>query len=107
MKRGKEVYLLPKTRLGKLSIGLIIAFFLLLITSMLIVASGQEGGETIFDNLWISIPMISGVICAIASFITGIISIIRKKERAILVFISTAIGLLVLWFVIGEILVPH
>ena|SRR3989338_3379077 len=106
MKRGK-IYFLPKTTLGKWSFGLIISFFLLLICTTLIVSSGQEGGETIFDNLLISIPMLAAGLCAIASFITGIISIIKHKERSILVYISTFIGLLVLWFVIGELLVPH
>ena len=107
MKKEKKIYLLPKTSLGKLSIGLIIAFFLLLILTMFIVSTGQTGGETIFDNLFISIPMISAAISAIASFFIGIISIIKKKERSIIVYISILIGLLVLWFVIGEILVPH
>ncbi|MEK6906651.1 MAG: hypothetical protein AABW81_03450 [Nanoarchaeota archaeon] len=107
MKKDKKIYFLPKTYLGKWTVGLIIAFFLFLILAMLIVASGQEGGETIFDNLLISIPMILAVVSAIASFITGIISIIWKKERGILIFISAIIGLLILWFVLGEILVPH
>lgn len=98
---------LPKTVLGKWSMGLIIAFFLFLIIGILVVSTGQEGGKTIFDNLYISIPMLSAGACAVASFITGIISIIWKKERGILVFISSIIGLLVLWFVAGEILVPH
>ena len=107
MKKEKRIYLLPKTVLGKWSIELILAFFLLLITGMIVVATGQEGGETIFDNLFISIPMITAAICGIASFFTGIISIIWKKERCILIFISSIIGLLILWFIIGEIIVPH
>ena len=107
MKKEKNIYLLPKTKLGKWSIGLIVAFFLFLIIGMIVVSTGQTGGETIFDNLYISIPMISAVISAIASFFTGIISIIWKKERGILIFISTIIGLLILWFIVGEISVPH
>jgi len=108
MKKEKTTrFFIPSTILGKWSIGLIIAFFLLLITGIFVVATGQTGGETIFDNLLISIPMILAAISAIASFFTGIISIIRKKERCIFVFISTLIGLFVLWFVIGEILLPH
>ncbi len=103
MEKKKRIYLLPKTVLGKWAIGLILAFFLFLIIGMTVVATGQIGGNTIFDNLYISIPMLSAGICAIASFITGIISIIWKKERSILIFISSIIGLVILWFVIGEI----
>jgi len=103
-----KVSFLPKTKLGKWSMWLIVAFFLLLATGIAVVSVfKQEGGETFFDNLWISIPMLNAVASAIAAFITGIIAIIKNKERSILVIITTVIGLLVLWFVVGEILVPH
>ncbi|OGY24460.1 MAG: hypothetical protein A2172_04920 [Candidatus Woykebacteria bacterium RBG_13_40_15] len=103
-----KVTFLPKTTLGKWSVGLVVLFFLLLATGMTAVSVfKQEGGETIFDNLWISIPMLSAGAAAIAALITGIISIWKSKERAILVFVATLIGLLVLWFIIGEILAPH
>ena len=67
----------------------------------------QEGGKTFFDNLWISIPMLGAGAAAITAFFTGIIAIVRNKERSILVILGALIGLLVLWFVVGEILVPH
>ena len=98
----------PKTRLGKWSVGLIIAFFLLLAAGGTVVSVfSQEGGETFLDNLWISAPMLSGAGSAIAALFAGIVAIWKQKERAILVFLSSLIGLLVLWFVLGEILVPH
>ena len=68
---------------------------------------GQEGGETFFDNLWISIPMLGAGASAIAAFIAGIIAIIKNKERSVLVFISSLVGLLVLFFVLGEVFSPH
>ena len=100
--------ILPQTTLGKWSVGLAIAFVLLLASGMVVVQGfGQEGGETFLDNLWISIPMLSAGASAIAAFFTGMASIWKQKERAILVFIVSLIGLIVLWFVVGEILVPH
>ena len=103
-----KVTFIPRTSLGKWSVGLIVAFFLLLATGMTVVSVfHQTGGETFFDNLWISIPMLSAGACAIAAFFTGALSIWKSKERSILVFVASLIGLLVLWFVIGEILVPH
>jgi len=99
---------MPKTTLGKWSVGLIAAFFLLLATGITVVSVfKQEGGETFFDNLWISIPMLGAGASTIAAFITGIIAIIKNKERSILVIITTLFGLLVLWFVAGEIVSPH
>ena len=102
------IKILPQTTLGKWSVGLIIAFFLLLATGMFVVqVLRQEGGETFFDNLWISITMLGAGACAIAALFTGIISIWRYKERSVFVFIATLMGFFVLWFVLGEIIVPH
>lgn len=99
---------MPETKVGKWAVGLIVAFFLLLATGMIVVSVfKQEGGETFLDNLWISIPMLGAGAAAIAALITGVIGIIKSKERSILVFIASLTGLLVLWFVLGEILVPH
>ena len=99
---------MPKTHLGKWSVGLIIAFFLLLATGMFVVSVlGQEGGETFFDNLWIGIPMLGSGASATAAFFTGTISVIKNKERSVFVFASSLIGFLVLVFVLGEILSPH
>jgi len=95
--------ILPTTRLGKWSCGLIMTFFLLLVLVVIIVnVFNQEGGKTFFDNLFISIPMLSAVTAAIAASITGIISMWKHKERSVLVFLATAIGFLVLFFVLGE-----
>ena len=108
MEKGKHKYLVPSSRLGKLSIWLIILFFLLLIISSIVVKiQGPIANQTFFSNPILSIPMLLAGVCAISSFFTGIIGIIWKKERCIFVFISSLIGLLVLWFVAGEILLPH
>ncbi|OGY25560.1 MAG: hypothetical protein A2Z24_01735 [Candidatus Woykebacteria bacterium RBG_16_44_10] len=99
---------MPKTTLGKWSAGLIIAFFLLLATGMIVVSVfKQEGGETFLDNLWISIPMLGAGAVAIAAFFTGVVAIVRNKERSVFVFLAALIGLLVLIFVLGEFLSPH
>jgi hypothetical protein len=98
---------LPRTALGKWSNGLAAGLILFYVVAMLVVASGQPGGETYFSALAISIPMTLAGICGISAFFTGVISIIRSKERAILVFITTLIGLFVLAFIIGEFASPH
>src|SRR3989344_4200155 len=97
---------LPRTKLGKRSLILIICFFLFLIIAHILIATGQEGGETFLDNLYISVPMLLAALSALSAFVTGIISII-KKERAILVYLSTLIGFLILIFLIGEFIFPH
>ena len=100
--------ILPQTKLGKWSVGLAIAFFGLLATGMFEVqVLGQQGGKTFFDNAMLSIPMLGAGASIVAAFFTGVASIWKQKERAILVFLATLLGLIGLWFLVGEILVPH
>ena len=98
---------MPRTLLGKWSVGLIITFFLLFAALIFFAASGQERGDTYFSNLTLAIPGLGAGAAGILAFFTGIIGITRSKERSVLVFVAAAIGLLVLLSVLGEILVPH
>ena len=98
---------IPKTHLGQWSIWLITVFIVLFIVFQILVASGQRGGATFFSNLALSIPMLIAVITGILAFFTGIIGIIKNKERSVLVFSSTIIGFFILVFVSAEILFPH
>ena len=43
----------------------------------------------------------------LAALVTGLISIIKGRERSILVFLATLIGLFALLFLFGEFLFPH
>ena len=100
--------LMPKTRLGRWSVGLVIAFFLFLATGIFVISrQGPRLDETFFDNPAASIPMLWAVFSAIAAFFAGIISIFKYKERSIAVFVAAVIGLFVMVFLLGEILVPH
>jgi hypothetical protein len=106
-KRKVRNLFIPTTVLGKWSVGLLIIFFLLFVLLQLLVFLGQRGGNTLTDNLFLAILGILMAISGIAAFFTGIISIIKSKERSILVFLATIIGFLILFFVAGEIMVPH
>ncbi|NIT04412.1 hypothetical protein GTO10_05950 [Candidatus Saccharibacteria bacterium] len=99
--------ILPSTPLGKWTVGLTAFFFLLFGTFQLLVASGQRGGATFFSNPLLAIPGLLMGISGIAAFFTGAFSVVRSKERSILVFLATLFGLFVLIFVLGEILYPH
>jgi hypothetical protein len=102
-----NVHFKPKTTPGKWSVGLIMIFVVLLASFQLLVASGQRGGETFFSNLILTIPMLIAGISGVSAFATGLIGIIRSRERSIAVYLATLIGLLVLLFVLGEIAFPH
>ncbi len=101
------VCFMPKTTSGKWSVALFIAFIVLLVSFQFLVASGQRGGETFFSNLALAIPMLIAGISGVSAFVTGLIGVIRSRERSVIVYLAVAIGLLVLLWGLAEIIFPH
>lgn len=97
----------PKTNLGKWTVGLIIAFFIFLAVFFMFVNLGERGGMAFCSNLKLCLPMVTAAIFGILSFFTGIVGIIRKKERSMLVYLSTLLGGFVLFWVFSEVMSPH
>lgn len=98
---------MPKTRLGKWSVGLIIAFFALLFAGRLVAAATGGGGETFYDNIPLSLTMLSAVLSSVAAFVVGLVAVIKKRERSVLVYLAMLIGFLLLGFVFGELFGPE
>lgn len=104
----------PDTHTGRWSLWLIIAmplFFLLgsLFTNTLY-ASTPSGDSILLDIALrpaLSLFMLSGMAAGVLAFFSGLLAIIRDKERSIFVFASTLIGSLMVLFLIGEIVFPH
>ena len=86
-----RITILPKSALGWWSVGLCVAFFLFF-------GLGEEiwslnnYSSVVLDHTITIITM--GI--AAAAFVTGLISIVKRKQGAILVFLSTAIGLAIM-----------
>ncbi|MFC1929728.1 hypothetical protein ACFLW6_02520 [Chloroflexota bacterium] len=55
----------------------------------------------------LTIPILLAGAAGVLSFLTGIIGVIRNRERSILVFLAMLVGLFVLLFSIGEVAFPH
>ncbi|MFC1640719.1 hypothetical protein ACFL2D_01570 [Patescibacteria group bacterium] len=68
-------------------------------------------GDTIFSDIGsrpgVAVPMLAGFASGIVAFILGLIAIVKKEERAILVFASTIIGALLIVFLAAEVVLPH
>ena len=102
------VFIMPKTLFGKWAVRFVVAFILLLATGIFVASNqGPRADQTFLDNPILSIPMLSAGAAGILAFFCAIISIIRYKERSILVILAVVIGFLVLDFVLGEFLFPH
>jgi len=109
-----NIRFLPKTKLGKWSIGLIIATFILFFLGRLFhltIYASVPSGESILRDIVIrpgvGLSMLSGFATGIIAFIFGFISLIKNRENSILVFISAGIGSLLFLLLAGEILFPH
>jgi len=105
---------IPKTKLGKWSVGLAAAmpvlFFIGMSFTTLLYESVPAGGTILKDiavRPVLALTMLSGMVSGISAFVTGLIAIIRQKERAILVYGATLIGALLIVFLLGEFISPH
>ena len=102
-----KITLLPKTRFGKWSLGLIIAFFLLFQSRQLVkIHYYGTGGKTFFSNMPLALLMIGAWLAGSLSFFTGIVSFF-KKERSVVVLVCVLFGLFIFTFGVGEVLFPH
>ena len=104
---------IPRTILGRWSVGLIIAmpvFFYIgfsFVSFYEFISAGKTIPQDIIVRPGVALPMLAGMVSGVSTFITGLVSMIRKKERALLVYAATMIGGLLTLFLLGEIFFPH
>lgn len=105
---------MPKTKLGKWSVWMIPAMFFLFYLGSTLADTLYEGvssGNTLFQDIgnrpFLALSMLTGFGAGIAAFVTGLIGILKRKERALLVYGSTIIGAALIVFLILEIAFPH
>jgi len=83
-----RISILTKSVLGWWSVGLVVFNILFFVLSEVILGPGPDYNMALAYALT---AVVAGI--AVAAFVTGIISIMRRKERAILVFVAMAISL--------------
>jgi hypothetical protein len=95
-----RISILPKTSLGRWSVGLAAAFILLVVLlAVLTLLGGLQPGRVRLVALIVAAAFgISGI----GSFVTGLISMIKSKERSVLVFLAVVVGLFALIVLLGE-----
>lgn len=110
------MHLLPKTRLGKWAVRCGATFVILFgfssIVSALNALQLNTGGTNDVMMNPVLRPLLIGIglfalASGVASFFTGIVSITKHNERAILVYLFTVLGFLALLFILGELFLPH
>ncbi|XOU94230.1 MAG: hypothetical protein ACNFW9_05290 [Candidatus Kerfeldbacteria bacterium] len=96
-----------KTKLGKWSVGLMGSFILWMMILIILIITGQKGGDTFFSNPLLSISAVIAALSGFISLIVGLVAIIKHKEKAALVYISTFLSLLITIYIFAEIIFPH
>jgi hypothetical protein len=104
----------PNTTLGKWSVVLIVVMpilFFIGTTLADLLYESVPGGGTIWADILarpaLALTMLAGMGAGIGAFITGLLGMVRKKERAVLVYLSTVVGALLILFLAGEVISPH
>jgi hypothetical protein len=95
--------ILPESSLGKWSVGLAIAFIVLMTFPWFLSRALSERIGIPFGFSFGMLAILSGL----AALVTGLISALKQKERSLLVYLSILVGLFALVFIIGEFAVPH
>jgi hypothetical protein len=105
---------MPKTNLGKWSVILIPLMFVLFFVGSSLTDTLYEGvpsGRTILQDIMsrpaLALSMLTGFAAGVTALVIGLISIIKKKERNLLVYLSSLIGAGLTLFLIAEIAFPH
>ncbi len=83
-----RISILPKSLLGWWSVGLCVVSILFFALFEVILGPGPDYNMALAYTLT---AILTGI--AVAAFVTGLISIIKRNERSILVFVAMAIGL--------------
>lgn len=84
--------LLPVTTSGRWSLGLSLAFIVLIAIKII---------------AFLPLPTFAIALLGLAGFIVGIVAILIKKDRAILNFVAILVGLVIILWLVGEIIYPH
>ncbi len=97
VKTGQKVTALPGDPVGRASLAWALVSLLVLIPVAALTGSGGDSGPALNPALAATLTAIPA-----AAVVAGGISMIRSRERCILVFLSTAVGLVLLLGAIGR-----
>lgn len=96
----------PSTPLGRWSVSLGVLFLLLfLINTTVFMPTG--GSMAPWRPIFLPFYGITMMAVGLAAGVTGTIAVTRSRERSWLVWVPLLVGLFVVVFLLGEILVPH
>lgn len=104
----------PANSLGRWSVGLAAAAPLLFLIGFSLSSSlyaSVPAGRTIWADLtgrpWLVLTMLTGMASGVSAFITGLLALVKGREKALLVYVSTGLGGLFTLFLAADLAFPH
>ena len=98
-----RITILPKTPLGRWSVGIAVAVILLVLLNILLGPNTLNVLGFSSGSIELRIFFVALCIFGMGSLLTGLISIIKSKERSILVFLALVVGLISLGIIVSSI----
>jgi hypothetical protein len=105
---------MPSTTLGRWTVGLIAVMLILFVIVSAVSSTLYEfvpAGQTILADVsarpFLALTMLAGMVAGISAFIVGLLAIVKQKDHALLVYVSTLVGGLLTLFLVGELAFPH
>ena len=95
--RRAGIHLLPRTRLGSWAVRFLVAFAVFFLTLCALVAAGQRG-------VWLGSLVIPLFLSGLLAAATAAVAIVRRGERSVLVFLPLVVGILIAFFLVGELI---
>ncbi|HEY0775396.1 MAG TPA: hypothetical protein VGD51_15010 [Nocardioidaceae bacterium] len=99
--------LMPESVAGRWALGLWVLSVASFAFMTAAVAAGQRGGDAFSDNWFLAAPALLAGVSSVGGGCVGAYAILRHHEHSVLVYLSTAMGLLVVTFVVGELFAVH
>jgi hypothetical protein len=95
-----RITILPKTSLGRWSVSLAAGFILVVVLTILLGPKTCNVLEFGGGSIELRIMFVALCISGIGTLVTGLISIIKSKERSILAFLALVVGFFTFVFII-------
>lgn len=100
-------WFVPRTRSGWWAAGLSWASFILIATGILVASiQGPRRDtryETPLDNLPHAVPAIGGLAVGLAAGVVAVIALFRYRDRTVPAVIALGLGVVMVWFLIGDV----
>jgi len=101
----QRLFAAPSTRLGRWSIALGALFLVMFTINSTVFMPLQL--DAAWKHVLAILYGIGMLLCGLAAGVIGLIAIVRRGERSWLVWLCVLPGLLVVFLLVGELLVPH